>query len=203
VWVFLQDQAGNPVVGGVTVTDGNGNYAFNNLTAGTYRIKFANPGGYYPTGQNIGGDDTVDSDMDLLGFTAFFTLHANDMTIDAGFVPKNVGQFQGNDPGLNAIGNNANSVNGQNIANVPTTVVLFPNPTSDYVDVRFSTQATSSVKIEVFNTLGQRVLVTNFDDSFSTQTRLDLTDLKTGQYLVRITFDGTEVITKPLMVNKF
>ena len=62
VRVILLNGSGQPVDS--TFTDENGNYGFANLTPGNYRIQVDKPQGYDYTGQNQGGDDNLDSDLD-------------------------------------------------------------------------------------------------------------------------------------------
>jgi hypothetical protein len=93
---------GEPGIGGVTVMllDGNGAmvsstttsaagyYSFNNLTPGTYCVKFTTPTGFVPTKANQGSLDTNDSDADpVTGKTVNVTLSAgeNNTTFDAGY----------------------------------------------------------------------------------------------------------------------
>jgi len=75
---------------GVDITDAGGQYWFNCLTSATnYYLQFRVPVGdpaYVFTAQDVGGDDTIDSDADASGATAMFTLAGNDLTLDAGFV---------------------------------------------------------------------------------------------------------------------
>jgi hypothetical protein len=70
-----------------TYTDENGNYLFNNLPAGDYKIKFVIPAGYTFTLKDQGGNDIKDSDADpLTGLTKCITLvaGATHLNIDAG-----------------------------------------------------------------------------------------------------------------------
>jgi hypothetical protein len=93
---------GEPGIGGVTVMLLNGNgtmvastttsaagyYSFNNLTPGTYCVKFTTPTGFVPTKANQGTLDTNDSDADpVTGKTINVTLSAgeNNTTFDAGY----------------------------------------------------------------------------------------------------------------------
>jgi hypothetical protein len=81
-----------------TTTDANGNYLFNNLDAGDYHIDIQEltlPSGYQFTTPNVGGNDSVDSDVSETatiprswGIMANTTLSAgeNDLTWDAGIV---------------------------------------------------------------------------------------------------------------------
>jgi hypothetical protein len=85
--VSLLDGSGNTLT--TTTVDANGKYEFNNLTSGSYRVKFGNIVGKYITLSNIGADD---KDSDALGFTARTTdalIAANGLDIinvDAGYV---------------------------------------------------------------------------------------------------------------------
>ena len=65
VWIFLQDEFGNNIPGKVTVSGQSGEYAFDDLDAGTYRIRFANPGGVIPTTQDL--YDAVDDYLKFNG----------------------------------------------------------------------------------------------------------------------------------------
>ena len=63
VEVTLFTGAGAEVIS--TVTDTNGNYSFDNLQAGDYFVQFSNfPATYFFTQQDVGTDDTIDSDID-------------------------------------------------------------------------------------------------------------------------------------------
>ncbi|WP_177428245.1 DUF4347 domain-containing protein, partial [Candidatus Venteria ishoeyi] len=71
-----------------TVTDSNGNYAFNGLAAGDYIVEFSNlPGGYTFTHQNKGGDEAGDSDADrTTGRVTLVGLAASTIEVDAGII---------------------------------------------------------------------------------------------------------------------
>ena len=78
------DCSGDPIA--TTQTDANGHYSFSNLDAGTYSIRFMTP--YMPAKDNVGSDDTIDSDMDPeTHCTGPITLEAGetDLTWDAGW----------------------------------------------------------------------------------------------------------------------
>ena len=87
VVVTLFDADGNEIA--QTVTDANGNYLFDNLAPGSYKVGFEAPTGYMFTHANQGTDDTVDSDADEnTGMSGLYTLTAgqSDLTVDAGLV---------------------------------------------------------------------------------------------------------------------
>lgn len=82
-------------------TDANGLFEFLNLQAGGYTVRVISstlPANTDFTLQNIGGDDTIDSDVNATGFTACITLDAGevDYTNDAGYVTELLGALGGN-----------------------------------------------------------------------------------------------------------
>ena len=76
-----------------TTTDANGFYIFTDLMPGDYYVKFIKPEGYEFTGQNIGSDDAIDSDVQATGIDDCTTLEAgeSDMTHDAGIFLREMG----------------------------------------------------------------------------------------------------------------
>jgi protocatechuate 3,4-dioxygenase beta subunit len=88
VSVTLYDTNGNVLKS--AATDANGLYLFTDLNAGNYIVGFANyPGGYTPTGKDLGGNDNNDSDADpVTGKTAAIILGSNtsDLTVDLGII---------------------------------------------------------------------------------------------------------------------
>ncbi len=103
------DGAGNPVTL-TTTTDGNGFYLFPDLVPGTYKLTFGTPGAtYFPTAQDLGGDDTKDSDINpgtLMTTTTDLTSGESDRTWDAGFYKKaEIGDYVWQDNNANGIQN--------------------------------------------------------------------------------------------------
>ena len=92
-----------------TTTNGVGEYLFSNLVPGTYKLTFTTPGGYTTTGQDLGGDDTKDSDVNpSTGMTIneVLTSGENNLTYDAGYYqPASIGNFVWNDQDGNGIQN--------------------------------------------------------------------------------------------------
>lgn len=91
-WVLLLDLSGNQIAS--AHTNANGIYTFDSVAAGTYVLRFANPGGIWQTLQDQGGNDAVDSDADPLGYTAQFTIaDGQTLDFDAGFTTVPQGCF--------------------------------------------------------------------------------------------------------------
>ena len=110
---------GNPT-GDSNTTDSNGNYQFCNLDDGNYSVQFDKttlPAGAVITKQNIGTDDTIDSDANPSdGKTNNVTLHAgdNNTSLDMGiFVPACIGNLVWLDSNKDGIQNsNEGGING-------------------------------------------------------------------------------------------
>jgi uncharacterized repeat protein (TIGR01451 family) len=79
----------NGGVVGTTTTNGQGIYAFSNITPGAYSLKFIAPNGAVFTTQTAGGNPAIDSDPNSAGATGSFTLASgqNDTSHDAGLLP--------------------------------------------------------------------------------------------------------------------
>ncbi len=71
---------------GTTTSAVDGSYLFGLLLPGDYEVRFTAPAGYVFTAQNVGGDDTIDSDASAAGVTATITVPGNTSltTVDAG-----------------------------------------------------------------------------------------------------------------------
>lgn len=80
-----------------TVTDANGDYSFDDVPAGDYRVRFENPDGTEFTFQNVGNDDTIDSDVNGAGVSDVFTVTGGETTenVDAGLKEVKVGALSG------------------------------------------------------------------------------------------------------------
>ena len=65
---------GGGVSQGTTTTNAAGAYSFTGLTPGQYRATFTLPAGYSFSPQDVGADDTIDSDANsTTGQTALYT----------------------------------------------------------------------------------------------------------------------------------
>ncbi len=76
VKVYLEDCLTSTVIDSTISV--NGQYLFDGLTSGTYRIRAALPSGYRFALQNVGGDESIDSDVDSLGYSACIILNFGD-----------------------------------------------------------------------------------------------------------------------------
>ena len=85
VTVELMNSAGTSVLD-TTVTDAAGFYGFNGVASGTYRIRISPGPAYQPTQQDVGADDSIDSDIGPGFLTDPFSYTAGtvDLTWDAG-----------------------------------------------------------------------------------------------------------------------
>lgn len=149
VTVTLYDNIGNPIA--TTITDGNGAYNFSDLTPGTYSVGFSLPPGYVFTGQDLGGNDLADNDVNpLTGMTSQVTLSAgqNNPTIDAGMYAQaattaSLGNYVWNDV-------NNNGLQDANEAGVPgVTVTLYGSDGTTVI----ATTVTDEFGYYIFNNL--------------------------------------------------
>ncbi len=69
----------------------------------------------------------------------------------------------------------------------------YPNPVTNVLNLSYSSEITS---VEVFNMLGQKVLVKELNVA---QGQIDMSNLNSGNYLVKVTADGQ---TKTIKVIK-
>jgi hypothetical protein len=100
VAVTLYNNAGSPI--DTVYTDINGNYLFPNLAAGNYTVGFSNlPAGFAFTGQDLGGNDNTDSDVNP------GTGRTGTIVVAAGAAITNVdaGLRQGTPAGTASVGN--------------------------------------------------------------------------------------------------
>ncbi|MEZ5312680.1 MAG: SdrD B-like domain-containing protein [Thermoanaerobaculia bacterium] len=83
---------------GSRATDASGNYSFPRLISGTnnqqYRARMSRPSGFFFTSQDVGGDDSIDSDADPAGYLAYETLAPGSVVTDrdGGLIPDSIGQ---------------------------------------------------------------------------------------------------------------
>ena len=94
VTVLLKDAAGNTLA--QTETDASGNYLFEGLAAGDYKVCVVAPGAYAFTDQNA-GDDAADSDVMANGMSDVVSLAEGEsnLTVDAGLVDPGTASLEG------------------------------------------------------------------------------------------------------------
>jgi uncharacterized repeat protein (TIGR01451 family) len=93
VKIYLLNQSGTKIDS--TISDALGQYVFDSIIEGNYRIQFTKPVGMNADSKDFGSDDTIDSDADALtGITDLITVNTglpiantarNNNTVDAGF----------------------------------------------------------------------------------------------------------------------
>ncbi|WP_310589090.1 SdrD B-like domain-containing protein [Fibrella forsythiae] len=93
-----------------TTTDVSGGYSFTGLASGPqniYQVGFATPSGFVTTAANVGNNDAIDSDVQMVtGRTGTYTLVAGEFnpTVDAGYYkPASLGDYVFNDKDRNGV----------------------------------------------------------------------------------------------------
>lgn len=87
------DNSGN-TVNRPTTTAANGTYSFTQVQSGNYTVQFSNPPNYITSPQDVGTDDTIDSDGSTSSLnTQAFALGVNNskVNVDQGFYQLNLG----------------------------------------------------------------------------------------------------------------
>ena len=80
-------------------------------------------------------------------------------------------------------------------------VYLFPNPTTGILNLEMENVPHATLKIEVFNLLGEQVYSNDMAGGLvNTPIRLDLSNLASGQYLLKI-MAGTQLLVKRIVVE--
>jgi len=64
---------------------------------------------------------------------------------------------------------------------------IYPNPIKDFMSLNFSNYNNTKLSVEVFNMLGQKV---KFFENINSSENLDLSELITGIYLLKINYNG-------------
>ncbi len=93
--LILYNEHNNLIATGIT--DQNGNYVFSNIPNGEYRIKFSRFAGLTYTYKDKGNNDDLDSDIDISGYSDFFTVNpGTDLYNITGGYKGNLQVFLGN-----------------------------------------------------------------------------------------------------------
>jgi len=69
----------------------------------------------------------------------------------------------------------------------------YPNPTNDFISLNFSNYNDAKLSVEVFNVLGQKV---KFFENINPLENLDLSELTSGIYLLKINYNGVSQTIK-------
>lgn len=112
VHLQLLDKAGNVLKDGQT--DAQGNYLFDGLTEGTYRVQVEVPSGYTFTMKQNGQEITINSNATKTGATKDITLSDDNLTV-------NFGAYKNSNPNNNGGPNNNPNNNGNPGNNTSTT----------------------------------------------------------------------------------
>jgi hypothetical protein len=80
-------------------------------------------------------------------------------------------------------------------------VSLAPNPTSDAVELVVELEKTSDLSVKFFNSIGQQVLTQKINPILRGLSRLDISALKSGVYIVEVS-DGIAKTWKKLVINR-
>ena len=84
------------------------------------------------------------------------------------------------------------------IEDINNSVVIYPNPTNDYVTISSNSQEIKSIQIN--NMVGGNLKTFKIGNNLKQQT-LNISDLITGVYVVIIEVEGNNTITKKLIKN--
>ncbi len=88
-----------------------------------------------------------------------------------------------------------------NPTEVLNTIRLYPNPASNFVNISMQGQLSgNNISVDIYDTLGKRVIQKSFDNSRSFEQRIDTSALDTGIYIVKIS-DGNSSSTKKLIIK--
>lgn len=80
-----------------------------------------------------------------------------------------------------------------------TNISLYPNPTHDYITVSLADHVGAAAQIDVYNSLGERMLSKQLD-KLTADTQLDIQNFTSGTYVVSIKVAGMHRIAKQFVV---
>ena len=76
----------------------------------------------------------------------------------------------------------------------------FPNPSSGIFNVEINSLNSSDVEITVYDLLGRAIFDRTFDNSFNFNEAIDLSNAKSGVYMMTVTV-GNQKVTKRIVIN--
>ncbi|MFM2195136.1 MAG: hypothetical protein RL092_736, partial [Bacteroidota bacterium] len=79
-----------------------------------------------------------------------------------------------------------------------TAINVYPNPANDFLNVAYAIENNAVVAIDVVNMIGERVIsqYVGSQASGNYSTRVDVSDLAAGIYMVNVTINGTTNVTR-------
>jgi hypothetical protein len=80
-------------------------------------------------------------------------------------------------------------------------IVLYPNPATEFVYLNFDFEKATNIKVTIFNTVGQAVLSKKIEGILGGGEKLDIRGLKSGIYIVDIA-EGIRHTNKKLVINR-
>jgi hypothetical protein len=69
---------------------------------------------------------------------------------------------------------------------IPVNASVYPNPTTDFVNIQFGEDVSGLFVIDVYNALGQRMQTEQFSASASGRTQINLSGYATGVYFIQV-----------------
>lgn len=79
---------------------------------------------------------------------------------------------------------------------------LYPNPASDFVKINLENMQGQSISIRLYDLLGHRLQNIEIDEVSKLNHKLNLADVRDGQYMVTIYAQGRKPVTKKLFIVK-
>ena len=71
-------------------------------------------------------------------------------------------------------------------------VEVFPNPANHYIDLKLDANRTENIVIEIYNNIGERVFVSSKNANIESPYRIDISDMESGLYFVKIHSSSTK-----------
>ncbi|MYM26026.1 hypothetical protein GTP46_25690 [Duganella sp. FT135W] len=179
-------------------TDSSGLYSFTGLAPGKYSVKFSGVDGYQFTKQGVGGDATKDSDGDLTGASAQFSVTSGqvDKTHDAGLIKLgSIGDRVWEDSNYNGVQDSGEKgVDGVTVKlyDAASGALKATTVTHDGGQYLFDNLAVGNYKVEVVNSSGWYFTKTG-QGTDATDSDVSSTTGKTGSIALGIGQDITTV----------
>ena len=77
---------------------------------------------------------------------------------------------------------------------------VFPNPANDYVDIDLNAYNGRQVTVSVYNQFGKAVQTAQIDKATSAPFRLELNDVATGAYIIRVQAQGKREVVRKIQI---